>query len=335
MASILKILVIILLFFFFGITHLIMSHHRVARMVMMSLKLTGEVPFSQVFCHAMIRDAHGRKMSKSLGNVIDPLDVIEGISLKDLQARLDAGNLDPREVERAKEGQARDFPEGIPRCGTDALRFTLLAYTSSGRDINMDIKRVDGYSKFCNKLWNATRFANMKLGSDYKPRPIFALNGKESLAGKWVLHKLNNAIKATNLNLEHMNFMQATNAVYQFWLYELCDVYLEVCKPVFDGDDVEAKAAAQDVLYICLDQGLKLLHPFMPFVTEELFQRLPRRPEDKTETIMLARFPQARIEWDSLQCETDFEYINAIVRASRSLLSDYNIKKEASSIISH
>jgi valyl-tRNA synthetase len=142
----------------------------VARMVMMSLKLTGKVPFSQVFCHAMIRDAHGRKMSKSLGNVIDPLDVIDGITLEELQTRLDQGNLDPKEVQKAKEGQKKDYPNGIPLCGTDALRFTLLAYTSSGRDINMDIKRVDGYSKFCNKLWNATRFANLKLGDNYIPR---------------------------------------------------------------------------------------------------------------------------------------------------------------------
>jgi valyl-tRNA synthetase len=114
-------------------------------------------------------------MSKSLGNVIDPLDVIEGISLAELQSRLDNGNLDPAEVQKAKDGQAKDYPNGIPECGTDALRFTLLAYTSSGRDINMDIKRVDGYSKFCNKLWNATRFANMKLGADYVPRSTDAV----------------------------------------------------------------------------------------------------------------------------------------------------------------
>lgn len=305
----------------------------VARMVMMSLKLTGNVPFSQVFCHAMVRDAHGRKMSKSLGNVIDPLDVIEGITLKELQARLDAGNLDPREVEKAKEGQERDYPNGIPACGTDALRFTLLAYTSTGRDINMDIKRVDGYSKFCNKLWNATRFANMKLGDNYEPRKCDSLTGNESLAGKWILHKLNKAIISTNQHLEQMNFMQATTAVYQFWLYELCDVYLEVCKPVFDCNDDEAKKSAQDVLYICLDQGLKLLHPFMPFVTEELYQRLPRRPDDSIESIMLTKFPSARSDWDQPQKEIDFEYINSIVGASRSLMSEYNVKKNASCIL--
>jgi valyl-tRNA synthetase len=301
----------------------------VARMVMMSLKLTGQVPFKQVFCHAMVRDAHGRKMSKSLGNVIDPLDVIHGITLKELNQQLDNGNLDPREVERAKLVQQQDFPNGIPECGTDALRFALLAYTSSGRDINLDILRVDGYSKFCNKLWNATRFAHMKLGKDYKPRDTDALTGKETLAGKWILHKLTKTITETTKYLEEMNFMQATQSVHQFWLYDLCDVYLEVCKPVFDGPDEEAKAAAQDVLYICLDQGLKLLHPFMPFVTEELYQRLNRRPNDKVPSIMICQFPQHKNEWYSEQTERDFEYINSVVRSSRGLMTDYNLKKNA------
>merc|ERR1719354_443630 len=136
---------------------------------MISLKLTGKVPFKDVFCHAMVRDAHGRKMSKSIGNVIDPLDVIEGISLADLQARLENGNLDTSELKKAQAGQAKDFPNGIPQCGTDALRFTLLAYTSFGRDINLDILRVDGYKKFCNKIWNATRFATLKLDKNFKP----------------------------------------------------------------------------------------------------------------------------------------------------------------------
>ena len=130
---------------------------------MMSLKLTGKIPFSEVFCHAMVRDAHGRKMSKSLGNTINPTDVINGISLADLQKRLEEGNLDPREVEKAKAGQAKDYPNGIPECGTDALRFTLLAYSSFSRDINLDVSRIDGYRKFCNKIWNATRFALLKL----------------------------------------------------------------------------------------------------------------------------------------------------------------------------
>lgn len=305
----------------------------VARMVMMSLKLTGQVPFKEVFCHAMVRDAHGRKMSKSLGNVIDPLDVISGISLADLQARLDSGNLDPKEVAKAKQGQASDFPNGIPECGADALRFTLLAYTSFGRDLNLDILRVDGYRKFCNKLWNATRFANMKL-ENFKPRESIALTGRESLAGRWILHKLNKAIKETNQNFAIMNFMAATTAMHQFWLYELCDIYLEVCKPVFDGSNESEKQAAQDVLYICLDQGLKLLHPIMPFVTEELYQRLPRRPFDSIPSIMISAFPQEVEAWHSEKYEADFEYVNSVVKACRSLLSDYGVKQKAKGNVS-
>ena len=241
----------------------------------------------------MVRDAHGRKMSKSLGNVIDPIDVIDGIALEDLQKRLETGNLDPREVQKAKDGQKKDFPKGIPQCGTDGLRFALLAYTSFGRDINLDILRVEGYRKFCNKLWNAIRLAQQKLGDDFKPAPHgVVLTGNESLADLWILNKLNMASRDTNLYLEQRNFMNATSTVYNFWLYELCDVYLEICKPVIDGQDEIKKRAAQDTLYTCLDAGLKLLHPIMPFVTEELWQRLPRRANDPlSQTIMKARFP--------------------------------------------
>jgi valyl-tRNA synthetase len=246
----------------------------VARMVMMGIRLTGKVPFKRVFTHAMVRDAHGRKMSKSLGNVIDPIDVIEGISLELLQTRLEKGNLDPREVAKAKEGQKKDFPNGIPECGTDALRFALCAYTSTGRDINLDINRVEGYRKFCNKLWNVTRFALMKLGNDFKPRENNEMTGNESLVEKWIISRLNNAIKETTENLETINLMAATTAIYNFWLYELCDVYVEAVKPVVDADDsvpgiTEKKLSMRNTLYNCLEAGRKLLHPFMPFITVE------------------------------------------------------------------
>ncbi|KAJ8328409.1 hypothetical protein BDV3_005657 [Batrachochytrium dendrobatidis] len=307
----------------------------VARMVMMSLKFNGVVPFKQVFCHAMIRDAHGRKMSKSLGNVIDPIDVIEGVTLQLLQERLEKGNLDPRELVRARDGQKKDFPNGIPECGTDALRFGLLAYSASGRDINLDILRVDGYRKFCNKLWNATRFALLKLGEDYKPRATHnQLTGKESVVDLWILAKLNKAIAETNTSMEQMNFMQATTGMYQFWLHELCDVYLEVCKPVIDGEDIQAKEAAQDVLYICLEQGLKLLHPVMPFVTEELYQRLPRRAGDAPHTIMKAKFPTTLSIWENSTAEFDFEVTNEVIRGIRSLMTEYNIRSNATIYVS-
>ncbi|GME83736.1 unnamed protein product [Ambrosiozyma monospora] len=141
----------------------------VTRMILLGVKLTGDVPFKEVFCHSLVRDAQGRKMSKSLGNVIDPSDVISGISLEDLHKQLLVGNLDPREVEKAKAGQKASYPNGIPECGTDALRFALCAYTTGGRDINLDILRVAGYRKFCNKIFQATKFVLMRLGDDYKP----------------------------------------------------------------------------------------------------------------------------------------------------------------------
>ncbi|KAJ3213953.1 hypothetical protein HDU67_002261 [Dinochytrium kinnereticum] len=308
----------------------------VARMVMLGIKLTGNSPFKQVFCHAMVRDAQGRKMSKSLGNVIDPIDVIDGISLERLHKMLEEGNLDPREVEKAKKGQKESFPKGIPQCGTDALRFSLLAYTSGGRDINLDILRVEGYRKFCNKLWNAARLAFQKLGDGFEPLPYSAsagLKGGESLSDLWILNKLNIASKEVNLQLEQRNFMAATTAVYNFWLYELCDVYLEICKPVIDnaGEDpvkVKAAAAAKETLYTCLDAGLRMMHPFMPFVTEELWQRLPRRKGDPlTASIMKAKFPAQEAAWNNPQADVDFEEVQKVVRAARSMLASYNILK--------
>ncbi|KAI7869469.1 valyl-tRNA synthetase [Spinellus fusiger] len=310
----------------------------VARMVMLGIKLTGQVPFKEVFCHAMIRDAHGRKMSKTLGNVIDPVDVIEGISLEGLHQKLLEGNLDAKEVAKAKAGQKSDFPKGIPECGTDALRFALCAYTTGGRDINLDILRVEGYRKFCNKLWNATRFAMMKLGSDFTPNVDASLTGHESLNDKWILHKLNIAAVDTNKFLTERNFMGATNAIYQFWLYELCDVYIEVIKPVCDSDSTDAtavlaKRTAQNTLYTCLEAGLKLLHPFTPFVTEELYQRLGRRPEDTVQSITKARYPVENKSYENVEVEKDFDAVFDIVKALRSLAVTLNKKKEGEAFV--
>ncbi|KAI8884165.1 hypothetical protein K501DRAFT_284983 [Backusella circina FSU 941] len=306
----------------------------VARMVMLGIQLTGKVPFAEVLCHAMIRDAHGRKMSKSLGNVIDPVDVIEGISLEGLHKKLQEGNLDPKEIKKAESGQKADFPKGIPQCGTDALRFALCAYTTGGRDINLDISRVEGYRKFCNKLWNATRFALMKLGDDFKPNPTAAPTGNESLTDKWILAKLNKCAIDTNKALEERNFFAATNAVYQFWLYELCDVYIEVVKPICDadttGDEVAAakKSTAQNTLYTCLEAGLKLMHPFMPFVTEELFQRLGRRPGQDIDSIVLAKYPVEDAAYNFPEAEKNFDVAFEVVKTIRSLAVQLNKKKD-------
>jgi len=303
----------------------------VARMVFFGQKLTGELPFREVYLHAMVRDAHGRKMSKSLGNVIDPLDVIHGVTLEELQKQLEFSNLDPSEIARAQEGQKQDYPNGIPECGTDALRFALCAYTAQGRDINLDVLRVQGYRFFCNKLWNATRFALTYL----QGQTIQSLKEvKLSLMDQWILSRLAAAITACNSGFEQYELPTATTAAYNFWLYELCDVYLESVKPIFQaasaGGDAAPAAAARSVLSTCLDLGLRLLSPFMPFITEELWQRLPR-PEDQMSTlppsICVASYPSHddASRWRNDKLEKDMENIQSIVRTVRSARSSYLI----------
>ncbi|XP_055949994.1 valine--tRNA ligase-like isoform X1 [Argiope bruennichi] len=300
----------------------------VARMVMLGLQLMGKLPFKEVFLHSIVRDAHGRKMSKSLGNVIDPIDMINGISLEALHASLLESNLDPKEIEKAKQGQKADFPSGIPECGTDALRFALCAYTAQGRDINLDINRVEGYRHFCNKLWNATKFALMYLGSDFKPKAEFQLSGHESKMDLWILSRLSCAVEACNTGFETYDFPAATTACYAFWLYDLCDVYLESLKPVFLSGNELSIATAKEMLYTCLDLGLRLLSPFMPFVTEELFQRLPRRQSDSVISITIAQYPvPEKYSWKNNDLEKAVSFALNIIHKVRSLRSDYNLAK--------
>lgn len=299
----------------------------VVRMILMGLQMTGEVPFKEVFCHSLVRDAQGRKMSKSLGNVIDPTDVITGISLEDLHKQLTKGNLDPREIAKATEGQKLSYPNGIPECGTDALRFALCAYTTGGRDINLDILRVEGYRKFCNKIYQATKFALMRLGDDYKPPALTnKLSGNESLVEKWILHKLTTTAEKLNSSMENKEFSEATNAIYQFW-YDLCDVYIENSKYlILEGSEVEQKSA-KDTLYTCIDQALKLIHPFMPFITEEMWQRLPRREGDSTKSIVISEYPAFNQEYVNENSLNEYELVLEITKGLRSILSQYNILK--------
>uniref|UniRef100_A0AAY4DA59 valine--tRNA ligase n=1 Tax=Denticeps clupeoides TaxID=299321 RepID=A0AAY4DA59_9TELE len=295
----------------------------VARMVMMGLKLTGKLPFREVYLHAVVRDAHGRKMSKSLGNVIDPLDVITGISLEGLHNQLTDSNLDPLEIEKAKQGQKSDYPSGIPECGTDALRFALCAYTSQGRDINLDVNRILGYRHFCNKLWNAVKFAMKALGENFAP-----LEKSQSVSDRWILSRLSAAVVLCASGFEAYDFPGITTAIYNFWLYELCDVYLECVKPVLSRSDGDSDAQSQadvcrQTLYTCLDVGLRLLSPIMPFVTEELFQRLPRRStKDSPPSISVTSYPES-----SEVVDAEMEFVMTVVRTIRSLRADYNLTK--------
>uniref|UniRef100_A0A665VVH6 Valine--tRNA ligase n=1 Tax=Echeneis naucrates TaxID=173247 RepID=A0A665VVH6_ECHNA len=306
----------------------------VARMVMMGLKLTGKLPFKEVYLHAVVRDAHGRKMSKSLGNVIDPLDVITGISLEGLHAQLTDSNLDPLEVEKAKQGQKSDYPNGIPECGTDALRFALCAYTSQGRDINLDVNRILGYRHFCNKLWNAVKFAMKTLGDNFVPS-----EKAQSVSDRWILSRLSAAVALCDAGFKAYDFPAITTAIYNFWLYELCDIYLESVKPVFskaeEGSASQRPAlVCRQTLYTCLEVGLRLLSPLMPFVTEELYQRLPRRRPQNFQVLLSFSFGEQFLLCDSLQfcwhseeIDRDMEFIMTVVKTIRSLRADYNLTK--------
>ncbi|XP_043712744.1 valine--tRNA ligase, mitochondrial 1 [Telopea speciosissima] len=297
----------------------------VARMVMLGMKLGGDVPFRKVYLHPMIRDAHGRKMSKSLGNVIDPLEVINGISLEGLHKRLEEGNLDRNELIIAKEGQLKDFPNGIPECGADALRFALISYTAQSDKINLDIQRVIGYRQWCNKLWNAIRFAMTKLGDDYVPPTNFILQSMPFCC-KWILSVLNKAISKTVSSLESYEFSDACTAVYSWWQFQLCDVFIEAIKPYFAGTDPRfesARSAAQDALWVCLDNGLRLLHPFMPYVTEELWQRLPQPQKSaRKESIMICEYPSVVKEWSNERIEDEMDLVEQAVRSLRSFRSE-------------
>jgi valyl-tRNA synthetase len=304
----------------------------VARMIMLGLKMTGKVPFTEVYCHSLVRDSDGRKMSKSLGNVIDPLDVIQGISLEDLHKKLLTGNLHPNEIEKATKYQKTAFPDGIPQCGTDALRFSLVSYTTGGGDIAFDIKVIYGYRKFCNKIYQATKYVLGKLDKDFVPRKTGKMTGKESLAEKWILHKFTTAAKEINKALEDREFMRSTTIVYQYWYNSLCDVYIENSKAIIQDGTEEEKRSAIDTLYTALEGALTMIHPFMPFITEELWQRLPRRPGDSNPTICKAAYPTYDAEMDNPEAEAAYELVLGVSRGIRSLMAEYSLKDEAKGI---
>ncbi|XP_065880919.1 valine--tRNA ligase, mitochondrial 1 [Euphorbia lathyris] len=294
----------------------------VARMVMLGMKLGGDVPFRKVYLHPMIRDAHGRKMSKSLGNVIDPLEVINGITLEGLNKRLEEGNLDQNELNVAKAGQKKDFPSGIAECGADALRFALVTYTAQSDRINLDIQRVVGYRQWCNKLWNAVRFAMSKLDIDYVPQLSLDTDSLP-FSCKWILSALNKAISRTISAMDSYEFSDAASAVYSWWQYQFCDVFIEAIKPYFTGSDpafASAKKSAQDTLWVCLDNGLRLLHPFMPFVTEELWQRLPQANDHaRKQSIMISEYPTTLEAWTNERVEYEMDLVESTVKCIRSL----------------
>ncbi|KAI3323443.1 tRNA synthetases class I-domain-containing protein [Xylariaceae sp. AK1471] len=301
----------------------------IARMIILGLKMVGEVPFREVYCHTLVRDSDGRKMSKSLGNVIDPLDVISGIPLEQLHEKLALGNLHPSEVEKAKKYQKTAFPDGIPQCGTDAMRFTLVNYTTGGGDINFDIKVMHGYRKFCNKIYQATKFVLGNLPKDFVPRKTSKPSGQESLAEKWILHKANTCAKEMNQAISAREFNKATSAIYRYWYDELCDIFIENAKSIIQSGTEDQRQSAVQTLYTALENALKMIHPFTPYVTEELWQRLPRRLGDETPSIMLASYPVYDDVLDDPAAEAAYELVQGVSKGVRSLMAEYALKDEA------
>ena len=302
----------------------------VARMVMLSIALTKQVPFHTVYLHGMLRDKDGRKMSKTLGNVVDPIEVIEGRQLDQLVAKLKEGNLALSEVQRAERGLRENFPEGIPECGTDALRFAFVAYTIQPRDINVDVSRIHSWRQFCNKVWQINRFcAGLvdKVGGRgaFTASPAFRPTARRDA---WILHRLAVAAKQIDDAMKAYRFHEVTNALYDFWLYDLADVYVESVKQLFRfAEPKDATKEAKDAietLYVCLDWGLRLMHPVMPIVTEELWQRLAGHPASRPKSIMVAPYPREwNLYWNE-RAAAEMGLVVDTVKAVRSLCTKYS-----------
>jgi valyl-tRNA synthetase len=228
-------------------------------------------------------------MSKSLGNVIDPVDIMDGITLDKLQEKLYAGNLDPKELVTATKYQKTSFPQGIPECGSDALRFSLIQYTTGGGDIAFDVKVMHAYRKFANKIYQATKYVLGSLNEDFVPQKTAGRTGKESLPERWILSRFNSAAKEVNTALEERAFSRSTQMIYAYLYDELFDVFIENSKPIITTGTAEEAESARQTLYTVLDGGLRLIHPFMPYLSEELWQRLPKRPGDETPSITVSK----------------------------------------------
>ncbi|MBN2343137.1 MAG: valine--tRNA ligase [Deltaproteobacteria bacterium] len=294
----------------------------VSRMMMMGIRFMGDVPFKHVLLHPMVRDQDGNKMSKSKGNVIDPLDVVEGISLDDMMEKTRGLTLPEAEINSAIEYQKAHFPNGFAKSGTDALRYTLAAYTGQDQDIRFSVDRVESNRKFCNKIWQATlgfslpNLQGMTATSEV-PKPI-------TLADRWILARLHKVISDVNKGLEDFKVGEVTQLLYHFFWDELCSWYIELQKPVFMGDDAEKRADAQRVLRHTLDVSLRLLHPLMPFVTEILWQQLPKT-DDAPDSIMTSSFPTNKDGVKDDAAIMEATKLMEIVTAVRAIRAEYNV----------
>ena len=295
----------------------------VARMIMMGLKFMDDVPFREVYVHGLVRDAEGQKMSKSKGNVLDPIDVIDGIGLESLVAKRTEGMMQPHLKQRIEKVTRKSFPEGIPAYGTDALRFTFASMASTGRDIRMDAGRIDGYRNFCNKLWNAARYVLMN--TEGQDNGLSDSPCSFSLADRWITSRLNQVIETTSSAIDHYRFDLASQAIYEFIWNEYCDWYLELSKISLQSEDESLQRGTRKTLLGILDSILRLSHPIMPFITEEIWQRVAPLTNINAETIMQQPYPMAdKTQIDESAIE-EIEWVMNFILGVRRIRGEMNI----------
>ncbi len=295
----------------------------VARMIMMTDQLIGRVPFHDVYITGLVRDKDGQKMSKSKGNILDPLDIIDGIDIDTLVAKRTTGLMQPKMAEKIEKSTRKEFPDGIPAFGADALRFTMAALAGPGRDIKFDLARAEGYKNFCNKLWNATRFVLMNTEG-------FSANGApqpKTDAEKWILSQLDAVSAEAAEHFASYRFDLLSQTLYEFAWNQFCDWFVELAKPALNGDDKAAADSTRHTLLFALERLLRLLHPLVPFVSEELWQQVAPKLAIEGDTIMVQPYPQAgEIDVAAYaQSDVDVEWLKSMVSALRRVRSELGV----------